>query len=502
MALAINQGQFEATRLFAPRCMDSVVSLEVVVQVLKESKVTVPVLHSLKYSRPNTKVLGTPAMQAAKSPSLPNVLASLSLKLHEINAIHQGRLCAPADLPNFAPLSCSLYTHLLVEKLMKQRARILLLIPHLGGGGAEKVISQLARGLSREKYELHLGLVTQTDADLEPMPSWIHIHALGASRVRDGAYKLLRLVWRLKPDVVLSGMFHLNFLVVLLRPLFPRNTRILVRQNGTVSAALAFGSLPSYTRPLYRLLYRCADCVICQTPAMAKDLIEQLSIHRNRLAVLPNPVDVDAIRDATHDNLVQWVGPGPHLLAVGRLSQEKGFDLLLRALVAVRGQFHRINLTVAGAGPAEEALKAQCQRLGLETCVRFTGYIDSPSAYFPGASAFVLSSRHEGLPNALLEAAAAGLAVVALPASEGIVDLLRGQPGAWLATEVSADALAASLLDALRTLAPGQRFDHPFIDQFRFDRAIRAYEDLIDAFLAAKNPGARSLHAKKQERCP
>jgi len=198
---------------------------------------------------------------------------------------------------------------------------------------------------------------------------------------------------------------------------------------------------------------------------------------------LPNPVDVDAIREETAQAPNRWSGPGPHLLAVGRLSREKGFDLLLRALVAVRRQVAHIDLVIAGAGPEEPVLEAQCNELGLQSCVRFAGHVDSPSAYFAGASAFVLASRHEGLPNALLEAAAAGLPVIASPASQGVVDLLRDQPGAWLATEISSDALASSLLAGLKALAPGQRFDHNFIEQFRIDRAICAYEELIDAVL-------------------
>ena len=205
------------------------------------------------------------------------------------------------------------------------------------------MIALLARGLSRDKYELHLGLITQTGAGAESVPSWVRIHALGASRVRAGAFKLLQLVRRVKPDVILSGMFHLNFLVLLLRSFFPRSTRILVRQNGTVSAALAFGSLPASTRLLYRILYRFADRVICQTPAMAEDMAKQLDLDEERLVVLPNPVDVDAIREETAQAPNRWSGPGPHLLAVGRLSREKGFDLLLRALVAVRRQVAHID---------------------------------------------------------------------------------------------------------------------------------------------------------------
>jgi glycosyltransferase involved in cell wall biosynthesis len=379
----------------------------------------------------------------------------------------------------------SLYTRLPVEKLILRQARILLLVPHLGGGGAEQVIALLARGLSRQKYELHLGLVAQSDTGSESLPPYVDLHLLGASRVRSGAFKLLRLIRQLKPDLILSGMFHLNFLVLLLRPLFPARTRVVARQNGTVSAALAFGGLPAYTRMLYRLLYRLADCVICQTPAMARDLAVELGIGENRLAVLPNPLDVDGIRDAIRESPTLWSGPSPHFLAVGRLSREKGFDLLLRALVLVREQIPDADLAIVGAGPEETFLKAECRNLGLEAAVHFTGRVNSPSAYFPGATAFVLSSRHEGMPNALLEAAAGGLPIVALPASEGVTDLLQAEPGAWLAEDVSADALATIMLKALNSLSPVQRFEHSFIEPFRIERAIRAYEDLIDKVLAS-----------------
>ena len=366
---------------------------------------------------------------------------------------------------------------------MTERPRVLLLIPHLGGGGAEKVTALLARRLSAGKYDLHLGLVTQGSAAADGLAPWLTIHALGAPRVRAGALRLLALVRRLRPRVIVSGMFHLNFLVLLLRPFFPSSTRVLVRQNGTVSAALASPHLPVYTRLLYRLLYRHAHRVICQTPAMAEDLAAELAIGKDRLIVLPNPLEVDEIRDAMGENPDLWTGPGPHLLAVGRLSQEKGFDLLLRALVTVREQISCADLVIAGAGREETALKAQCRELGLQSAVRFPGHIDHPWAYFPGASVFVLSSRHEGLPNALLEAAAGGLPLVSLPASQGVANLLRGQPGTWLAPEVSAAALAGSLLKALKSLRPGQRFDHPFIDEFRIERAIRGYENVIDAVL-------------------
>src|ERR1035441_8589944 len=109
---------------------------------------------------------------------------------------------------------------------MARRTRILLLLSHLGGGGAEHVMALLARGLSQEKYEVHLGLVRQSEGSGESLPTWVSVHALHAGRARAAAFPLLRLIWRLRPAVVLSGAAEVSFLVLLLRPLFPPNTSL------------------------------------------------------------------------------------------------------------------------------------------------------------------------------------------------------------------------------------------------------------------------------------
>jgi glycosyltransferase involved in cell wall biosynthesis len=197
---------------------------------------------------------------------------------------------------------------------MTERPSVLLLIPHLGGGGAERVTALLAKGLPGEKYEVHVGLVTglttETDSSVAQFAPHIKVHALGARRVRGGALGLLRLIRRTKPDLILSGMAHLNFLVLLLRPFFPRETRVLVRQNATVSAVLGAGGLPSYTRLLYRLLYRHADYVICQTRAMAVDLTAETGVFGRRIVVLPNPVDLDSIRARMTEPVDCWTPQG------------------------------------------------------------------------------------------------------------------------------------------------------------------------------------------------
>ena len=363
------------------------------------------------------------------------------------------------------------------------RPRILLLIPHLGGGGAEHVTTLLAENLSGEKYDLHLGLVTKAPDNAGSIAPWVVVHSLGARRVRNGAFRLLRLIWQLRPDVILSGMAHLNFLVLLLRPFFPLRTRVLIRQNGTVSSALASGELPFWTHLLYRAFYRRADWIICQSEAMAHDLCDVIKVPTRKVAVLPNPVDADAIRSFIESPHLE-ASHGPHLLAIGRLAHHKGFDLLLRALTIVKLRFPTADLTIAGDGPELTRLQLLSRELLIDKAVRFTGRVHNPVRLLSGASVFVLSSRHEGLPNVLLEAAAAGLPIAALPSSQGVVELLRARPGVFLANEISAEALASSILECLQAIQPGQRFQHSWVDEFQLERAVHVYESLIDAALA------------------
>jgi glycosyltransferase involved in cell wall biosynthesis len=364
-----------------------------------------------------------------------------------------------------------------------QRAKVLLLIPHLGGGGAERVIATLARCLNPQKYEVHLGLATQSTQEAQSLAQLKIVHALGSRRVRYSGWKILQLVWRVRPAVILSGMAHLNVLVLALRPFFPSRTRVVVRQNGAPSATLAPWGNSHLVSRIYCAAYNRADTVICQTRQMAEELQCELGMNSAKMVVLFNPVDIQGIGASATATPPVLTSPGPRLLAIARLAPEKGIDLLLEAFAGVRRRFPAADLEIAGSGSCEPALRIQCKTLGIEEQVRFLGNVAEPASLFHRSSLFVLSSRQEAMPNALLEAAAAGLPIVALPASPGLTALLRGQSGIWLASEISAKALENALYDALSSIHAGQRFQHSWIEAFDLKNAIPAYENVIDRAL-------------------
>jgi glycosyltransferase involved in cell wall biosynthesis len=348
--------------------------------------------------------------------------------------------------------------------------RLLLAIPHLGGGGAERVIALLAQHLNPARFEIHLALLAPDAPGTPTLPPHIYIHRLHCHRVRRAAIPLLRLIRNLQPRLILSGMAHWSFLILSLKPFLPRHTRILVRQNTTASAS-AQGWL---TRLAYRRLYPRAHRVLCQSQAMANDLVEQFGLPPEKLVVLHNPI-------VSHAPITEPERPAssPNLLFVGRLSHEKGADLILHAFAELRNHYPAATLTLLGIGPEESALKSLAQSLQIASAIHFAGHTD-PAGYYAAATLFVLPSRYEGLPNALLEAAAFGLPIVATPASGGIVDLLRNARGCWLTHEITASSLAQTLHQALTSLASSpQRFDHAFLAPFRIESAIPAYSNLL-----------------------
>src|SRR5262249_29936560 len=126
-----------------------------------------------------------------------------------------------------------------------------------------------------------------------------------------------------------------------------------------------------------------------------------------------NPLDIHNVRRLAEGAANPYSGLGPYLVAAGRLSPEKDFDLLLAAMPEVRERFLQAVLTILGEGPRARELSAQAERLGLRDAVCFAGFRQNPWPYFKHATLLVLPSRHEGLPNVVLEALALGTPVVA-----------------------------------------------------------------------------------------
>ena len=332
------------------------------------------------------------------------------------------------------------------------RRHVLFLIPSLFAGGSERVLLTLLRHIDRDAFRLTLAVVDLRNAAfLHELAGDVELVDLKSTRVRYALPKIIRLIWKQRPQVVFSTLGHLNLALAVIRPLLPGATRFVARESCFVSELIRHDVLPQVWRWAYRRFYRRFDVVVCQSTAMRDDLVENYLLPVAQTVVVDNPVDVAYLRRMAalpvatgFEKAKAQQGTDPiHLLAVGRLVEQKGFDILIEALARCQNPCFR--LTLIGEGVLRDELEAQARRQGVAAQLRFVGLQRNPYPFFAQADVYVLSSRFEGFPNTVLEALACGTPVIATPALGGIRDFLRGVEGCEVADSVSSEALATAI---------------------------------------------------------
>ncbi len=362
-----------------------------------------------------------------------------------------------------------------------RRKHVLFLIPTLTGGGAERVIVTLLHHLDRANFRLTIGVVDKRDAAfLDELPADVRFLDLQASRVRYALPKLIHLIWRLKPDVVFSTLGHLNLALAGIHPVLPKKTRYIARETSVVSKALQDLSAPKAWMWGYRHFFRNLDQIVCQSLDMRDDLAANFSIPVSKLTVINNPVDIERIRKFAEHPADFPFGDDPaptgqkaiHLVTAGRLSGEKGLDILIEAVAL--SALRRLKVTVLGEGPLRASLEELVHCKGLEHQIRFIGFQRNPYAFMARADAFVLCSRHDAFPNVVLEALACGTPVIATPTPGGIREIALATGGVQMASAVTAEALSAELL---RFAEHGRHGTATVgLEKFRISKIVQQYE--------------------------
>jgi glycosyltransferase involved in cell wall biosynthesis len=375
-------------------------------------------------------------------------------------------------------------------------AKVLFAIPSMALGGSQRVMLNLLRHIDVERFEAHVAVLERGGVWLQDVPPHVHVHELGVRRARRAVLPLARLCQQLRPQAILSTSAHLNTAVVTARPLLPRGTSLLAREGADLTSAhAAYGHLRML---VYKHVYRRADLVICQSDYMKENLIRQFGLARTKVVRIYNPVDIDSIRVLAESEPKPFSDSGPNLVAVGRFSHIKGFDVFLRCMPLIRQAIPAAVVTLVGTGPDVPALKAAQRELGLESCVQFAGLRRNPYPFIKHADLLVLPSRNEAFPNVVLEAIALGTPVVATNCTGAMSEISSCTERMRVAKDTTPAALAAEIIGALGNgatppkTAPEPRFQarfgaHAVTQEYQrvLWRSIRAH-----SATAAQNAGA------------
>lgn len=318
---------------------------------------------------------------------------------------------------------------------------ITLFIGGLSGGGAERVITNIANYLFSKGYNVTL-LTMADDEPSYPVSSGVQRVSLLRSPERKGfllnSFKRFRRLFRyVKSENVDAYIVMLPatiLLLLLLKPFFKAPVIISERSNPRY-----YGFL---TKLLLRRMANRANCCVCQTPDIATWYTSVMPA--NKVCVIPNAINTEIIRplfEGERDLVI---------VTVGRLIEVKNQALLIRAFAQIHDQFSQYKLVIYGEGELREKLISLVNDNNLNDCVLLPGYSLDLADKIRSASLFVLSSNYEGMPNALIEAMALGLPCVSTDCEGGGASFLieNGRNGI-LVPRGDASALSEAMLHML-----------------------------------------------------
>lgn len=337
---------------------------------------------------------------------------------------------------------------------------IALLVPSMRGGGAERVMLALAVGFAGMEMRVDLVLVRAEGEYLKEVPVGVRVIDLNSHRTAVSFLKFIRYLHREKPQVVVSALTPTNVVALVSKLLFRKSFRVVVRQDNTFSEEFDNGTAKE--RRLLRVLkwlLPVSDHIVAVSQGVADDLRIVAPAVSSKVTTIYNPVvwlDHDEKAAAPVDH--PWFNDvtTPVILAVGRLVPVKDFPSLLKAFAQIISS-RPARLVVLGEGPERRKLTALAEQLGIARHIDMPGFRLNPFAFMSKASAFVLSSRYEGLGIVLIEAMACGAPVVSTDCRSGPREIL--EDGRWGRLVPVGDwhAMAEAILDTLENPIPSDQ---------------------------------------------
>jgi glycosyltransferase involved in cell wall biosynthesis len=310
----------------------------------------------------------------------------------------------------------------------------MIIIHSLKGGGAERVVVNLLKGLSRRDFSITLLLYEGIFDYLLPENVEVITLDIRSSRnilktTRGFFLKIIsiaRLIKKNKPDIVFSLLSDTNVITILARSLSGVHSKVIVSERNHPTLSLKNDLYGGITKFLMRYCYPKAERIIAISQGIKKDLLENFNLPEGKIEVIYNPVDIAEIERLSAEEINHpWVnGELPIIISIGRLTKQKGHSYLIKVFSIVR-QSLPCRLVIIGTGEEEENLVNMVNTLGLKNDVEFLGFQRNPFKYMARSSLFISASRYEGFGNVLVEAMALGLPVISTDCPSGPAEIIE-----------------------------------------------------------------------------
>ena len=364
-----------------------------------------------------------------------------------------------------------------------KKVRILFVINSLAGGGAERVLSYILKGLNRNKFEI--SLITFLEKKDYVIPTDVEHYSFSKKNYFD----LFRIILELakvfrsgKYDLIVSFLTYTNIFVIISWFLAGGKIPLIISERCNPKDNLKNQKFATIKIKLVSFLYPLSDVIVVVSQGVKKNLISKFKILSEKIKVIYNPLDLKKIDTLKKEEVVHvcFEESIPIIVACGRLTAQKNFSLLIKALKKLIDKKIKAKLVILGRGEEKGKLEKLVNNMNLENEVAFLGFQKNPYKYMSKATIFVLSSSWEGFPNVLLEAMACGVPVISTNCPYGPSEIIEHGKNGFLVPVDDEKKLANAMEKLLKDAKLREAFSREgrkFVEsQFRLERIIKEWE--------------------------
>jgi glycosyltransferase involved in cell wall biosynthesis len=377
----------------------------------------------------------------------------------------------------------------------KKKTIILFALPDFSGGGAERVFLNLINNISKDLFKVHVAVGKLQGEYCDNLSDDIEVHVLGNTSFLFSLLPLIRLIWKLRPNVVLSTLGYVvsaSFASIFCS----KKIFFISRFGNTVSSFLDEQKERNIIR--YYLQYLVnklavffSNLIIVQSNHMRDDLIKTLAIkskNQKKIVQINNPVDFDAIKMTNYghelnEDIANIFLNNFVFVSVGRLERRKNYENLIRAFKRVVDLCPHTKLIILGDGENRLNLERIIHELDINKFVFLPGFINNPEVIVSKSDFFVSSSLYEGVSNAILESLALGIPVIATDCPSGISEIINnGDNGYLISLEGNfVDKLSEYMSKVVKEekIYELSKTSKPILDCFDIKIVIKEYEKII-----------------------
>lgn len=357
------------------------------------------------------------------------------------------------------------------------KTKVLFITYSLNMGGAEKVFSLISSHLNEKSFEVYYLVINNDTSDIFRLNPNITFFSLNRKRTIFSFFNIYQKIKFINPDTVIVTLAPVIITVGLIRLFFGlRDIKFIFRETAIPSLNNYFSNKPAFLLNwISRIVYNYYDLVIAQSQDMMDDLVINYNLNKNKIVIIRNPVFLNVKK-----NILQSYKSSDckTFITVGNLRREKGHLRILDVIFKLKGKLN-FRYLIIGDGVMRPLIEEKIKNLQLESEVILVGHKADVGQYLFDADLFLQGSYYEGFPNALLEACAYGVPIIAYDVPGGTKEIVINDFNGFLIKNDDSTLFANTIIHSINHDFNRSHISESITNKFSFEKILLQYQELL-----------------------